>query len=103
MRLQNTYEIKRIVIDAEAKCYCPLGKDWYTNHFAIEMELADFLPDYCDVDDFVAKNINGKEFIIEKAVALLYDYIKEEYRPAYCKVTSFVDDATHSAVTVEKY
>ena len=102
MRLENIYGIKKIQIRAEAKCFCPLGKDWYTNHFLIDIEVAEFIPDYCDVDKFIAENINGKHFIIEEAVAILHEYIKGEYFPASCKITSYVDDATHSTVSVVK-
>jgi len=102
MRLENTYGIKKIEIKAEAKCFCPLGQDWYTNHFLIEITPAKYIPDYCDIDEFIKEHINGEHLIIENAVAVLYEYIKEQYSPEYCKITSYVDDATHSAVSVIK-
>ena len=102
MRLANTYGIKVIQIEAEAKCFCPLGKDWYTNHFLIEMNPAEFIPDYCDIDNFIKEKINGAHLIIEAAVDFLYAYIKNEYAPEYLKITSYVDDATHSTVNVVK-
>lgn len=102
MRLANTHGIKKITIFAEAKCFCPLGKDWYTNRFEIDIEPAQYIPDYCDIDKYIAENINGKHMIIEEAVAKLYEYIKGEYAPAKCKISSYVDDATHSAVAVVK-
>lgn len=101
--IKNEYKIANITIrNDKAKCYCPLGKDWYTNQFEIYIEPAEYIPDYCDVDKYIEENINGKELIIEAAVALLYDYIMETYRPRTLAVTSSVEDAAHSEVTVER-
>ena len=51
--IENEYGISRIKIESTAKNYCPLGKDWYTNNFAIEIEVADSIPDYCHIDEYI--------------------------------------------------
>lgn len=100
--VENKYRINQITIKSKAKCFCPLGKDWYTNQFEVYMEPSDFIPDYCELDDFIEQQINGKEFIIEEAVAVLYEYIAVKYKPVVLSVESAVDDAAHSAVTVTR-
>lgn len=98
--VKNKYGIRNITVDAQAKCYCPLGNDWYTNQFRIDMDVAEDIPDYVKLDEWVAKNINGKSMIIEEATATLYQHIVNEYKPYSCSISSYVDDATHGTVTV---
>lgn len=100
--IENEYGISRIKIESTAKNYCPLGKDWYTNNFTIEIDVADSIPDYCDIDEYIYMTINGRSMIIEEAVKYLHDFIVNKYNPDKCVVRSYVDDAAHSAVTVEK-
>ena len=100
--VENVYGIRKIEIRSEAKCFCPLGKDWYTNHFKVEFVPGEAIPDYCEMDKWIAENINGKNLIIEDAVARLQSYLSEAYRPAYCIVESHVNDAKHSSVVVIK-
>ena len=100
--IKNEYGIDEISIDSTAKCYCPLGKDWYTNQFSVTIKPNDYIPDYCELDVFIKDEINGKHLIIEAAVALLFQHITELYDPAYLEVVSYVDDAAHSAVTVRR-
>lgn len=100
--IKNTFGIGEITIESTAKCYCPLGKDWYTNQFSVDFEPGEYIPDYCEVDEWIAQNINGQHMIIEAAVAALYDHLMNTYKPAGLYVESYVDDAKHSAVTVCK-
>lgn len=100
--VKNEYGISMIEISAEAKSYCPLGHDWYTNHFKISFFPDQFIPDYCEVDDWIKQNINGQELIIEAAVDKLHRHLCEKYDPVECVIESFVDDAAHSTVTVHK-
>lgn len=102
MSVKNTYGIGKIVIHSDAKSYCWLGKAWYTNHFEVEIEPAKDIPDYCELDAFIAKTIEGESVIIEESVNLLYNHIVETYKPKKCKVTSRVNDAHHSAVEITK-
>lgn len=100
--VRNEFGIKSITIESTAKCFCPLGNDWYTNQFTVDFNPGEFIPDYCEMDNWIAANINGKSMIIEAAVAALYDYLVNTYSPAGLYVESYVDDARHSAVTVSK-
>ena len=100
--VNNSFGIKAITIESTAKCYCPLGNDWYTNKFTVDFVPSKFIPDYCEMDNWIAANINGKTMIIEDAVATLHKYLESTYAPASLRVRSFVDDARHSSVTVIK-
>lgn len=100
--IKNTFEIDDITITTEAKCFCPLGKDWYTNHFDIRLEPGEFIPDYCDVDKWIDENIDGTEKIVEEAVSMLFEHIKTTYKPLELTVDSYVDDARHSDVSISK-
>lgn len=100
--VENSYGIERITIDIEAKCYCPLGKDWYTNKFTVEVCPGKYIPDYCELDAWVNENINGQHMIIERAVEMLHEHVVAMYHPIECHVASYVDDAAHSAVIVRK-
>lgn len=100
--VENTYEIKEIQIKSTAKCFCPLGKDWYTNNFTIQFAPGEHIPDYCEMDKWIDQNINGKELIIEAAVSMLHTYLKETYKPLDVIVESHVTDARHSEVSVCK-
>lgn len=100
--VKNTFGIRTIAIYTEAKCFCPLGKDWYTNQFRIDFVPNELIPDYCELDKFIDENINGHHMIIEEAVSLLHSYMQDAYSPAYLKVTSSVEDAKHCRVTVIK-
>lgn len=100
--VENGYEIRGITIKNTAKCFCPLGKDWYTNNFVIHFTPDRNIPDYCEMDKWIDQNINGKELIIEAAVHMLHTYLKDTYKPKQVMVESHVTDARHSEVTVYK-
>jgi len=100
MKQENTQHIRKITMMPKAVCFCPLGDDWYTNEFTVEMRVGEWYPDYCDVEKFLNENIRGKALIIEDAVRILYDYFCE-YQPHRLHVTSNVyDAASHSPVEV---
>lgn len=101
--IDNDYGIGKITIELEARCFCPMGNDWYTNNFTVFFEPDKSIPDYCEVDNFVKKEIENKNFIIEKAVMVLHEFFMKNYKPKSCKVISYAGNATHSPVTVEKW
>ena len=100
--VKNDFGIKAVTIECEAKCYCPLGRDWYTNKFTVDFGPGENIPDYCELDNWIAANINGQSMIIEGAVDALYNYLHGTYHPASLRVKSCVNDARHSTVTVCK-
>lgn len=97
---ENTAQVLSIQYYKSCRCYCPLGKAWYTNNFTIDIEPADRLIDYLDIDAFIAEEIEGKELIIEDAAAKLKAYIKAAIDPVSVEVTTDVTDAGHGDVTV---
>lgn len=100
--IENTYGISMIKIQRNAVCFCPLGNDWYTNHLQIDFIPSEYIPDYCELDQWIEMNIAGQKLIVEDAVSKLYDYFKTKYLPKSISVTSMVDDANHCKVTVCK-
>lgn len=100
--VKNDFGITAITIESTAKCYCPLGNDWYTNKFTVDFVPGKNIPDYCEMDKWIATHINGQTMIIEDAVASLHKYLQYTYLPASLRVKSYVNDARHSAVTVCK-
>lgn len=101
--VENKYKINDIEIEMRARCFCPLGQDWYTNQFEIEFQPDETIPDYCELDAFLKNNIDGKEYIIEEAVSVLFEHLEQQYKPVFLCVKSRVTDAAHSAVTVQRY
>ena len=99
--VMNEYGVKRIIMYPEAICYCPLGNDWYTNKFEVMMKVNDVIPDYCEVEKWLDKNIRGKSLIIEDALEKFRKYLTETYSPAFIEITSSVEDAKHFPVRVE--
>lgn len=102
MIIENTQGITRIIYKTKTKNYCPIGKDWYTSNIQVQIEPAKIIPDYIDLDEFVAERINQKELIIENVAKDLYCHIMSEYLPKSLIVTIHVDDASHSEVIVSK-
>ena len=100
--IKNEYKVTSITISGEAKCFCPLGQDWYTNRFTMELQPDEVIPDYCEIDRYIDENINGKHYIIEEAVKILYEYLASTYAPDFLRVSSSVTDATHCAVVVAR-
>ena len=99
--LKNEYGVKRITMYPEAICYCPLGNDWYTNKFEVKMNVKELIPDYCEIEKWLDKNIRGKSLIIEYALEMFRKYLIETYMPVSIKITSYVENAKHFAVRVE--
>ncbi len=102
MTFKNETGVTRIKFTQNAQCFCPLGNDWYTNQFEVEIVPDKLLVDYIDVEKFIRKEISGKNYIIEEAVSTLFNYIENEIKPKYLKVGSYGADAVHFPVTAEK-
>lgn len=102
MIIENTQGITQIIYKAKTKNYCPIGRDWYTSNIQAQIEPDNIIPDYIDLDKFVAEQINQKEMIIEDVVNTLYNHISAKYKPKSLTITIKVDDAAHSEVVVSK-
>ena len=100
MKIKNEYGVKSITMKPTAKCYCPLGKDWYTNELEVKMQVQDIIPDYCEVERWVDEHLSGQSLIIEEALKLFRQHLEETYSPVSLEVSSTVKDAKHFGVRV---
>ena len=100
--LKNEYGIKEIIMYPKVICYCPLGNDWYSNSFEVYMKVKQSIPDYCEIEKWLDKNMRGKSLIIEDAIEMFYKYLSETYSPIAIEVSSYVEDAKHFPVRVKR-
>lgn len=101
-KIKNTQEITEIIMKPVAFTKCKIGQDWYKNRFKINFVPYAFYPDYMEVNEFVMKEIDGKEFNIEDAVDEIYTYLLR-YEPTYLQVTDYIENCkTHFDVEVTK-
>lgn len=102
-KLKNTQEITKIIMKPVAFTKCAIGGDWYKNELLIEFVPDEYYPDYMQVNEYVMKEIDGKELNIEDVVNMIYEKIKDEYYPASLKVTDYIKGCkTHFDVEVVK-
>ena len=102
-RIENMEEIKIIVMKPTACTLCAIGQDWYTSHLTIEFTPDKYYPDYIEIQDWIMKEIDGKEMNIEQVVEQIYGFIKHEYLPKELKVTNHVTGCkSHFDVIVSK-
>jgi len=97
---KNTMGISNISFDHSARCYCPLGDDFYTGEIHVYFEPGDTIPDYLDVqkaiDKLTGQELNG-EGIVEKVFEIML-----EYKPKLLEVTVDINDAGHFPVSITK-
>ena len=98
----NSKGISLITFSSNVRCFCPMGGDYYTNQFDVTFVPDKYIPDYCDIDEFLKSNIQDSNLIIEDAVAKLFDWLVYMYNPVDLEVKSTVTDAVHLPVTVLK-
>lgn len=58
------------------------------------------IPDYCEIDSWIAENIKDTEMTIEAATLLLTNHLNSLYNPYHVQVNTKVTDAAHFPVTV---
>ena len=102
MFIENKNKISEIILKGKSHNFCPIGQSHYTNQYVVEMFPDKVIPDYLDVQEFIRKEINDKELIIEDCVSMLFNHISITYNPKFLKVSSNVVDAVHPEVTVVK-
>ena len=88
-KIENKEFVTSIVMRPNAICKCKIGQDWYKCNFTIWFVPSDCYPDYMEVNDFVMKEIDGKELNIEEAARILFDKLKE-LSPKYLRVENHV-------------
>lgn len=102
-RLENTQRISKIIMMPNAFTKCAIGQDWYENHFEIEFMPDDCYPDYMQVNEFIMKEVDGREFNIEDAVKAVYEFLWVTYSPKSLKVVDHIRNCrTHFDVDVVK-
>lgn len=102
-KIENEQEVSLIIMKPVAYTKCAIGQDWYKNLLEITFMPNSCYPDYMEVNEWVMKEIDGKELNIEDVVANVYDYIKREYDPLDLSVKdNIVGCKTHFDVVVIK-
>lgn len=100
-KIENKEGVTEIVMHPVAYCKCAIGQDWYKCEFDAEFLPKEYYPDYMEVNDFVMREIDGKELNIEEAAKILYDHLME-YEPRYVCVTNHIKNCkTHFDVDVK--
>jgi len=102
-KLSNTQGITRINMNPIAYTKCKIGQDWYKNEIEIVFVPDKSYPDYMEINEYIMREIDGKELNIEDVVNMIYEKIKEEYEPKSLRVTNYINNCkTHFDVVVEK-
>ena len=102
-KIKNTQKIAMITMNPTACTLCAIGQDWFKNELEIIFMPGDCYPDYMEVEDWIMKNIDGKELNIEDVVQKIYDFIAETYQPKDLTVTDNVSGCkSHFNVSVTK-
>lgn len=97
---ENRQGITKISFKFDLRNFCPLGDDWYVNHITAEFRPLHTIPDYVFLEDEI-RELDGKSLIIEDVVNNIYN-ILDGYGVGSLRVVSYVNDAKHMPVTVEK-
>ena len=59
-----------------------------------------WIPDYCEIDEFIREQLDGKSLVIEEAACKLKQWLTGEIHPYWVEVESDVTDGVHGHVTV---
>lgn len=101
--IKNSEHIKEIVMKPKAVSKCKIGQDWYKHEFNIIFQPSATYPDYMTFNDWIKKEIDGRELNIEEAVEMVYNYLNIKYNPEFLQVEDNITDCkTHFDVTVIK-
>ena len=101
MSFKNSQGVTGFSVQGKYHAYCPMGHAWYSGRLRISADNPGMIPDYCEVDKHIS-TLNGKEIIIEDAVADVFSFVADQIQSGFLYVTCSVDDAAHSPVTVTK-
>lgn len=99
--IRNDMHVDKIVYRDNLRCYCPLGKSFYTNKLLITIIPNKHIPDYIKLHEEILSLVD-KVFIIEEAVASVLDIVAK-CNPLKATVTSYVSDASHPPVVITKH
>ena len=97
--IENKEKIASIKIPIDVHCICAIGKETYTAQTIIEINDADFYPEFIEFQQWIYDTFEDKELNIERYVTDLGTAIHEACK-AQVVITVFVDDARkHFPVT----
>ena len=100
IKIPNKEYVTEIKMMPTAYAKCKIGQDWYRCGFEAWFIPFNCYPDYMEVNEFVMREIDGKELNIEEATRILYDYL-QEYKPTQLKVVNHIRNCkTHFDVDV---
>ena len=101
-KINNSQRVRRIVMKPTAITKCVIGGDWYRNNLTIIFCASESYPDYMQVNEWVMKNIDGKELNIEDVAYMIYNMLEREFKPISLRVIDVVKGCkTHFDVVVE--
>ena len=102
MAFANEGKITDIEYWGRVRCYCPLGRDFYSADVVVSISDPQMIPDYCDLDAKLRK-MDGKELTLEEACYRFFKFCRKQIKHGYLKVSVYSADATHSPVKVSKW
>lgn len=103
MKIKNEEKIKKITMMPTVITKCRIGQDWFKNKLEIVFYPNRYYPDYMEVEDWLMKNIDGKELNIEGVIDEVYKYFIDTYDPKEIHITDIVrGNKVHFDVIVEK-
>lgn len=88
---KNEQGITAMKFTAPATVYCHLGANYYRASVTCEMELADRIVDFIDLEDYFKKELNGKSLTTEELVGEVFATLEREYAPKTLTVTVHSD------------
>lgn len=100
-KFEHTQGLSVIEFDKTITVFCPLGDDYYTATIGVEFVPNEWVMDYLDVEDMF-KNLQGSKLIIEDLTVAVFEHLNNNYAPAYLRVVTHAENATHFPVTVVK-
>ena len=85
-KFKNEYGVSKIKYTQKCRCFCPIGKADYTNNFTVTITPKKWIPDYCEIDEFIREQLDGKSLVIEDAVCKLKQWLTGEIHPCWVEV-----------------
>lgn len=88
-KLSNIEKVHEIIMKPTACVKCQIGQDWYQCHFEAIFIPGEYYPDYMEVQDYIMREIDGKELNIEQAAIMLKEYLLK-YEPQEVKIINHI-------------
>ena len=90
IRLLNEYNVKKVHWESrEVECFCPLGNDWCTHKFVVDVECGRYIFDLYKLDDWITENIKGQQMTMEQSAHALYKFLVYEIEPTSISVKEY--------------